>query len=217
MAMSDVDVSLCWAGPFTVDVYIHWGIQQQQPLVAAFRSLKIPISGGNHVCSLTPFLHFSGPCLTTELSLYGIVFRGLEGIKLQRYSDAVQLLKLFSFLHHGHIPFNILIAAVKHPRIQREAPRGSTLTNKGLISWTSRGSFGVFVNSVMKKQLENRNPVILSTFLWDAELSLHLTMVMLASKWSHGPLVYQNCLTCLVYHMAMRKWTMALRSFSLLV
>ena len=52
---------------------------------------------------------------------YEIVFRGLEAIELQRYSDAVQVLKLFSFLHHENIPFDALIAAVKHPRIQREA------------------------------------------------------------------------------------------------
>lgn len=111
---------------------------------------------------------------------YEIVFRGLEAINLQKYSDAVQLLKLFSFLHHEHIPFEMLTAAVKHPKIQREADaQGAEHVSKEvtnflhlvsqLSSWPKlfRGMLDVF----LKRQFENQNPVILPTFLRDAELS----------------------------------------------
>ena len=108
---------------------------------------------------------------------YEIVFRGLEAIKLQRYSDAVQLLKLFSFLHYEHIPFEMLTAAVRNPRIQREADaqladkQGTALLrfSSQLSSW-SRYFRGI-IDSVLKKQFENQYPVILPTFLRDAELS----------------------------------------------
>lgn len=52
---------------------------------------------------------------------YEIVFRGLESVKLQRYRDAVQLLKLFSFFHHESIPFELLTAAIRNPRIHQKA------------------------------------------------------------------------------------------------
>lgn len=105
---------------------------------------------------------------------YEIVFRGLEAIKLQRYSDAVQLLKLFSFLHYEHIPFEMLIAATKHPGVQREADargaerdseQGTTFLRLSwqLSSWPKY--LRSIVDSVLKKQFENQNPVILPTFL----------------------------------------------------
>ena len=111
---------------------------------------------------------------------YEIVFRGLEAIKLQRYRDAVQLLKLFSFLHHEHIPFDILTAAVKHPRTQREADAQVTEhTNKRGMSFLNLtwqpGSWPSYlwsiVESMLKKQFEIQNPVVLPSFLRDSELS----------------------------------------------
>ena len=111
---------------------------------------------------------------------YEIVFRGLEAINLQRYNDAVQILKLFSFLHYENIHFDILIAAVKYPRIQREADsQGTKLTNSAdssshafkqyLNAW--RTQLRIMVDSLLLRQFENQNPVVLPTFLRDAELS----------------------------------------------
>lgn len=111
---------------------------------------------------------------------YEIVFRGLEVIKLQRYRDAVQLLQLFSFLHYEHIPFDALIAAVKNPRIQREADaqgaehnnrQGTSLLNLALrlSSWPKY--LRSMVDSFLRKQFENQNPVILPSFLLDTELT----------------------------------------------
>lgn len=111
---------------------------------------------------------------------YEIVFRGLEAMKSRRYRDAVQLLKLFSFLHHEHISFHILTAAIKHPRKQREADaQGAQHISKQntnslnhawqLTSWLNH--LQSMIDSVSKLQFENQNPVILPTFLRDAELS----------------------------------------------
>ncbi|MCJ1338200.1 hypothetical protein MMC09_003485 [Bachmanniomyces sp. S44760] len=111
---------------------------------------------------------------------YEIVFRGLEAMKMQRYQDAVQLLKLFSFLHHEHIPFDLLITSVKHPRIQREADRQEDKPNdkQDMTFFNLVWQFSYWrkylrsaIESALKKQFENQNPVILPTFLRDAELS----------------------------------------------
>ena len=111
---------------------------------------------------------------------YEIVFRGLEAINLQRYSDAVQLLKLFAFLHYENIPFDMLIAAVEHPRIQREADfqetqltKSADLQDRTSIQhlntwWTQLRSL---IDSTLWRQFMNQNPVVLPTFLRDAELS----------------------------------------------
>ena len=110
---------------------------------------------------------------------YEIVFRGLEAIRSQRYRDAVQLLKLFSFLHHENIPFDALIAAVKNPRRQRDADaqqakhqstqvRGSVTLAYQLFAWPKR-LLGIF-EYIIRKHLELQNPVVLPTFLRDAEL-----------------------------------------------
>lgn len=110
---------------------------------------------------------------------YKIVFQGLEALKLQRYRDAVQLLKLFSFLHYEHIPFEFLIAALRNPRLQREADAQSLeQANKQAptfqsIAWQPRSwpkQFWIMIEPILKKQFENQNPVILPTFLRDAEL-----------------------------------------------
>lgn len=75
---------------------------------------------------------------------YEILFRGLEAIKLQRYRDAVQLLKIFSFLHYEHIPFEFLIAAIRHPRLQQEADaqsleqRNKQAATSQSIAWKPR-------------------------------------------------------------------------------
>ena len=110
---------------------------------------------------------------------YEIVFRGLEAIRSQRYRDAVQLLKIFSFLHHEHIPFDALIAAAKNPRKQRDADvqeaknlstqvSDSSTPGYQPFSWPKR-LLGAF-EYIIRKQFELQNPMVLPTFLRDAEL-----------------------------------------------
>ena len=111
---------------------------------------------------------------------YEIVFRGMEAMKWQKYRDAVQLLKIFSFLHYENIPFGFLTVAVRNPRIQREVDaQSSQQADKQAASsqstpWWSREwpkTFWLMIEPILKKQFENQNPVILPTFLRDAELS----------------------------------------------
>lgn len=111
---------------------------------------------------------------------YEIVFRGLEAIKLQRYSDAVQLLKIFSFLHYEHIPFDFLIGAVNHPKIQQESDAQASEVLKGQEETPPTPAWHpslwlkhlqTMVESCLMKQFKIQNPVILPTFLLDAELS----------------------------------------------
>ena len=106
---------------------------------------------------------------------YEIVFRGLEAIDLQRYRDAIQLLKLFSFLHHEHIPYSMLIAAIEHPRIQREADaQAIENSSKQGTNWqisSLRIRLRSVLDSFLKNQFENQNPIIMPTFLRDAELA----------------------------------------------
>ncbi|KAL8880635.1 MAG: hypothetical protein Q9198_001994 [Flavoplaca austrocitrina] len=117
---------------------------------------------------------------TKVYASYEIVFRGLEAIKSQRYSDAVQLLKLFSFLHYEHIPFEFLTGAVKHPSIQREfdtqASESLKEEEEKLVSFAWQPSLWLkhlqsTFDTFKMKQFKIQNPVILPTFLLDAELS----------------------------------------------
>ena len=116
-------------------------------------------------------------------SSYEILYRGLEAMEHQSYKDALQLLQLFSFFHHEHISFDILIAAVRLPNLECEAQEGigqpSAETGNGPISPTNSilqpiswlKDFRDLVLGSVERHIANRNPTILPTFLRDAELS----------------------------------------------
>ena len=53
-------------------------------------------------------------------SSYEILFQGLEKTDATAAQDAVELLKVFSFLSNEEIRFDLLTAAVRHPRLQEE-------------------------------------------------------------------------------------------------
>ena len=53
-------------------------------------------------------------------SSYEILFRGLENTPATAAQDAVELLKIFSFMSNEEIRFDFLTAAVTHPRLQEE-------------------------------------------------------------------------------------------------
>jgi tetratricopeptide (TPR) repeat protein len=118
-------------------------------------------------------------------SSYEILYRGLEAMEYQRFKDALQLLQLFSFFHHEHIPFDVLIAAVRHPRIERKAQEemkeldksdetGNDQVNAaGIVeqpnSWPKY--LRELVLGKLEKHFANRYQTLLPTFLLDAELS----------------------------------------------
>ena len=110
---------------------------------------------------------------------YETVFWGLEAIRSQRYRDAVQLLNLFSFLHYEQIHFDAVIAAIENPRKQRvadvqEAEHRKTHLDDScyiafhLFSWPKR--LWSTVEYIIRNHFELHNPVVLPTFLRDAEV-----------------------------------------------
>ncbi|KAH8821918.1 hypothetical protein F5884DRAFT_746205 [Xylogone sp. PMI_703] len=115
-------------------------------------------------------------------SSYEVVFRGLESMEQQKFSDAVQILKLFSFLHHENIPFDVLTAAITHSRIEREAYK-QDVESGGPDRNGLEKLFGIVLQprswpkyvrelaSAVLEPLTSRNFTILPTFLRDAELS----------------------------------------------
>ena len=124
--------------------------------------------------------HEEDPEYMEVYASYEIVFSGLEKSNLRRYRDAVQLLKVFSFLHHENIAFDILVAAIKHPKIEREAEaeEAEKLLDQALGSCNDAWHFDhwrIRLSNMcmrsLKKQLEVLYSTILPTFLRDAEPS----------------------------------------------
>lgn len=75
-------------------------------------------------------------------SSYEIIYRGLENTPAISTQDAIDLLKLFSFLSNESLRIGVLVSAVKHPQIQRkyeedEAAKKATTTDVASASWIS--------------------------------------------------------------------------------
>ena len=122
--------------------------------------------------------HEEDPEYMEVYASYEIVFSGLEKSNLRRYRDAVQLLKLFSFFHHENISFHILVAAIEHPKIEREneAEEAQKLLDQALESCNDAWHFDYWrirlsnmCMPFLNKQLELLYSTILPTFLRDAE------------------------------------------------
>ena len=62
-------------------------------------------------------------------SSYEILFDGLERNKSPATQDAVQLIKLFSFFSAAEIRYDLLLAAVNHPRLQAEHDKKEAVRN----------------------------------------------------------------------------------------
>ena len=113
-------------------------------------------------------------------SSYEVVFGGLEKMESRRYKDAVQLLQLFSFLHHEHVPFRLLTAAVEYPKIQRETDAQNAKDQKAMSDGSSYSIFQTrlwletirsVVDSAMMKMFQLKYPVIVPAFIRDMELT----------------------------------------------
>ena len=103
---------------------------------------------------------------------YEIVFRNLKAINTRKYRDVVQLLKLFSFFHYEHVPFDVLLATVDFSSTQRNADvqkaiRINAQQSKN-VTWLTRSLN--LIEWIFSKEFERQNSIILSTFLRDAKL-----------------------------------------------
>lgn len=75
-------------------------------------------------------------------SSYEIIYRGLENTPAVSARDAIDLLKLFSFLSNESLRTEVLITAVRHPQRQQQydedqAAKMATTTNVTSTSWNS--------------------------------------------------------------------------------
>lgn len=75
-------------------------------------------------------------------SSYEIIYRGLENTPALSTQDAVDILKLFSFLSNKSLRMEVLVTAVRHPQAQREydedqAAKKTTTQDGASASWTS--------------------------------------------------------------------------------
>lgn len=75
-------------------------------------------------------------------SSYEIIYRGLENTPAVSTRDAIDLLKLFSFLSRESLCIEVLITAVRHPQRQKQYDEDQTAkmamtTNVASTSWTS--------------------------------------------------------------------------------
>ncbi|KAI9811231.1 MAG: hypothetical protein M1827_005563 [Pycnora praestabilis] len=75
-------------------------------------------------------------------SSYEIIYRGLENTPALSTQDAIDLLKLFSFLSNESLRMEVLVTAVRHPQRQRQydedqAAKKATTTDVASNSWTS--------------------------------------------------------------------------------
>lgn len=70
-------------------------------------------------------------------SSHEIIYRGLENTPALSTQDAIDLLKIFSFLSNGSLRIEVLTTAVRHPQIQRQIDEGEAAkkaTNTDVIS-----------------------------------------------------------------------------------
>lgn len=111
-------------------------------------------------------------------STYEILYRGLEAMGHQRFKDALQLLQLFSFFHHENIPFEVLIAAVRHPKLERDAqdqPKEPESSQEEDTKTTRIQKLALplrdLVMGALERHFANQGQTVLPTFLRDAELS----------------------------------------------
>ena len=117
-------------------------------------------------------------------SSYEIVFSGLEKMESEsrRYRDALQLLQLFSFLHHEHVPFRLLTAAIEYPKIQREADARDANDRDAIAEghssflhtrfWTD--AFQKIMDFAVMAIVQLQYPVILPAFIRDTELEISM-------------------------------------------
>ncbi|RDW69224.1 hypothetical protein BP6252_08244 [Coleophoma cylindrospora] len=143
-------------------------------------------------------------------SSYEILYRGLEAMNRVEFKDALDLLKLFSFFHHENIPFNVLIAAVRHPRLEGEAQQDTK--EPGRLAETGNDQANVatplqqatswpkhlrdLVVSKLESHIVNQHPTILPTFLRDAERSPPPDDFKVRLRRALGELVRLSLITC---------------------
>jgi tetratricopeptide (TPR) repeat protein len=146
----------------------------------------------NRLCELGNYLHFykknwerirqarkaSGYSLDDDTNMnvyssYEVIYRRLEKRTTQEAKDAIELLKVFSFLHREDIRVDILLAAAKNPWLELEAQEREKQGEKNTKIVPKRKSWTQFLRElgfgIQETVFMDRSPPVLPSMLRDVE------------------------------------------------
>lgn len=95
-------------------------------------------------------------------SSYEIIYRGLENTPVLATQDAIDLLKLFSFLSNESLRIDVLVTAVKHPQLQRQYD-GENSISKDSVGDSGTKSFIITLKTCavwLMRQMDKSVPIL---------------------------------------------------------
>lgn len=114
-------------------------------------------------------------------SSYEVLYQNLEATRTEECQDAVDLLKIFSFLYCENIRVNVLISAATNPRLETEAAEKGKDNRMEPDSKTK--SLRCFIKelgfSVLEASMRDRSPSVLPPVLRDNEASVSFQEIRL--------------------------------------
>lgn len=121
---------------------------------------------------------FAGYCENGNINMnvyssYEILYQNLEATRTEECQDAVDLLKLFSFLYCESIQVNVLISAATSPRLETELAEKEK--NKKMEPGSKNKSWRCFIRelgfTLLEASMRDRSPPILPSVLQDDKAS----------------------------------------------
>ncbi|KAI9835608.1 MAG: hypothetical protein M1819_002059 [Sarea resinae] len=114
----------------------------------------------------------SGSCDEENIYLnvytsYEVIFLGLEAKDTEAARDAIELLKIFSFLHRENIRVDILTKAVSNPEVERKEEENQKQVSSESKSWAE--TFEDIKMAIFAFLLKDRSPPVLPKLLRDTE------------------------------------------------
>lgn len=104
-------------------------------------------------------------------SSYEIIYLGLEAKKTQTSQDAIELLKVFSFLHYENIRVKFMTAAAMNPRREQEAQKNQGPEEEPLRPKPWSQQLKVFLFGVLEILFRDRGRPVLPAVLRDIMLT----------------------------------------------
>ena len=116
-------------------------------------------------------------------SSYEIIYLGLEAKGTEETMDAIEILKLSSFLHHENIRIDLFTRAARMPRLEAEAQEKEKEKEPSPASLPKAKSWRERIREVgltlAEYVLRNRSPAVLPSVLRDIEKSVSIEDVRL--------------------------------------
>lgn len=109
-------------------------------------------------------------------SSYEIIYLGLEAKKTQTSRDAIELLKVFSFLHYENIRVKFMIAAAMNPRRELEVQKNQTPEEEPLSPKPWSRQLKDFLFGFLEIVFRDRGRPVLPTVLRSTGLALEFNI-----------------------------------------